>query len=115
MNWPCRSTKIFAIVFLIFEIYCIVPKKLGDILFHIVSPQTMSYNAQMQYMYDFLQTLFHTAVLDGKGTVMKISTKCNRCGVSNHVRIILMTSLFAFSCRLAQHHTKGRDIIYMTQ
>ena len=27
----------FAITFLNFEIYCIVSKKLGDILFHIVS------------------------------------------------------------------------------
>ena len=80
MNWRCRSTKIFAIVFLNLEIYCIVPKKLGDILFHIVSPQTMSYIAQMQYMYDFLQTLFHTAILGGEGTVMKIRTKCNPCG-----------------------------------
>ena len=32
-------------------------------------------------MYDFLQTLFHTAILGGEGTVMKISTKCNRCGL----------------------------------
>ena len=60
--------KIFAIIFLNFEMYCIVTKKLGDILFHIVSPQTMSYIAQMQYMYDFLQTLFHTAIHGGKGT-----------------------------------------------
>ena len=75
------STKLFAI-FLNFEIYCIVPKKLGDILFHIVSPQTMSYIAQMQYMYDFLQALFHTAILGGEGTVMKISMKCNRCDLS---------------------------------
>ena len=71
MNWRFRSTKIFAIIFLNFEIYCIVPKKLGDILFHIVSPQTMSYIAQMQYMYDFSQALFHTAILGGEGTVMK--------------------------------------------
>ena len=68
-------------IFLNFEIYCIVPKKLGDILFHIVSPQTMSYITQMQYMFDFLQMLFHTAVLGGEGTVMKISTKCNLCGL----------------------------------
>ena len=61
--------------------YCIVPKKLGDILFHIVSPQTMSYIAQMQCMCGFLQTLFHTVILGGEGTVMKISTKCNRCGL----------------------------------
>ena len=80
MNWRCRSTKIFAIIFLNFEINCIVPKMLDDSLFHIVSPQTISYIAQMQYN-DFLQTLFHTAVLDGEGTVMKISTKCNRCGL----------------------------------
>ena len=39
--------KIFVIIFLNFEIDCIVPKKLGDILFHIVFPQTMSYIAQM--------------------------------------------------------------------
>ena len=82
MNWRCRSTKIFAIIFLNFEICCTVPKKLGDILFHIVSPpQTMSYIAQMQYMYDFLQKLFHTAILGGEGTVMKISMKCNQCGL----------------------------------
>ena len=83
VNWRCRSTNIFSIIFLNFEIYCIVPKKLGDILFHIVSPQTMLYIVQMQcmYMYDFLQTLFHTAILGGEGTVMKISTKCNRCGL----------------------------------
>ena len=55
--------------------------KLGDILFQVVSPQTMSYIALMQYMYDFLQTLFHTAILGGEGTVMKISTKCNWCGL----------------------------------
>ena len=47
--------------------------------FHIESSQTLSYIAQMQYMYDFLQMLFHTAILSGEGTVMKISTKCNRC------------------------------------
>ena len=74
MNWRCRSTKIFAIVFLNLEIYCIVPKKLGDILFHIVSPQTRSYIAQMQCMYDFLQALFHTVILSGEGAVMKIIT-----------------------------------------
>ena len=45
VNWRCRSTKIFAIIFLNFRINCIVPKKLGDILFHIVSAQTMSYIA----------------------------------------------------------------------
>ena len=75
--------KIFAIMFLNFEICSIVPKKLGDISFHVASPQTMSYIAQMKYMYmyDFLQTLFHTAILGGEGTVMKISTKCNRCGL----------------------------------
>ena len=79
MNWHCRSTKIFTVIFLNFEIYCIVPKKLGDILFHIASPQTMSHIAQMQYMYDFLQVLLHTAINGGKRTVMKISTKSNRC------------------------------------
>ena len=51
------------------------------LVFHIVSPQTMSYIAQMQYMYDFLQTLFRTAILCGEGIVMKISMKCNRCGL----------------------------------
>ena len=71
----------FAIIFLNFKIYCIVHQKLGDILFHIVFPQTMSYIVQMKYMYGFLQTLFHTAILGGEGTVMKISTKCNRCGL----------------------------------
>ena len=79
MNWRCRYTKIFSIIFLHFEIYCTVPKKLSDILFHIASPQTMSYIAHMQFLYDFLQTLLHTAILGGEGTAMKISTKCNRC------------------------------------
>ena len=69
----------FAMIFLNFEIRCLVPKKLDDILFYIVSPQTMPYVAQMQYMYDFSQTWFHTAILVGEGTVMKISMKCNRC------------------------------------
>ena len=55
--------------------------KMGDILFHIVSPKTKSYIAQMQYMYDFLQTLFHTAILGGEGTVMKSKYGCNRCGL----------------------------------
>ena len=41
----------------------VVPKKLVNFFFHIVSSQTTSYVAQMQYMYDFLQTLFHTAIL----------------------------------------------------
>ena len=45
--------------------------------FHIVSSQTMSYIAQMQYMYDSSQTLFHMAILGGEWAVMKISTKCN--------------------------------------
>ena len=36
---------------------------------------------QMQYMYDFLQTLLHTAILGGEGTAIKISTKCNWCGL----------------------------------
>ena len=44
-------------------------------------PETMSCIAQMQCMYDFLQTLFHTAILGGEGTVMKTSTKCNQCGL----------------------------------
>ena len=59
VNWPCRSTKLFAIIFLNFEINCIVPKKLGDILFHIVSPQTMSCIAQMQYIAHFRRSHFH--------------------------------------------------------
>ena len=75
----CRSTKICAIILFNFEIDCIVPKKLGDILFHIMSPQTTSYIAQMQYMYDFLQTLFLMAILGGEETVMKINMKCNWC------------------------------------
>ena len=79
MNWRCRSTKIFAIKFLNLEIYYTVPKKLVSFLFHIVSLQTKSYVAQMQYMYDCLQTLFHTPILGGEGTVIKISTKCNQC------------------------------------
>ena len=52
-----------------------------NFLVHIVSSQIKSYVAQMQYMYDFLQTLFHTAILGGEGTVMKISSKCNLCDV----------------------------------
>ena len=58
--------------------YYIVREKLSNI-FHIVSSQTTSYIAQMQYTYDSSQTLFHTAILGGEWTVMKISTKCNRC------------------------------------
>ena len=79
MNWRRRSIKIFAIIFLNLEICYIVPKKLVDFFFHIESSQTLTYIAQMQYMYDFLQMLFHTAILGGEGTVMKMSTKCNRC------------------------------------
>ena len=78
-DWRCRSTKIFAIILLNLEIYYIVPKKLVNFFFHVVSSQTMLYIAQMQYMYDFLQTLFHTAILGGEGTVMAVSTKCNQC------------------------------------
>ena len=33
----------------------------------------------MQYMYDSSQTLFHMAILGGEWTVMKLSTKCDRC------------------------------------
>ena len=77
VNWRCRSTKIFAITFLTLEIYFIVPKKLVEFFFHIVSSKTTSYVAQMQYMYDLLQTLFHTAILCGEGTVMKISYRCD--------------------------------------
>ena len=32
-------------------------------------------------VHDFLQTLFHTVILEDEGTVMKISTKCNWCGL----------------------------------
>ena len=53
-----------------------------DVFFHIVSSQTRSYMAQMQYMYASLQTFFHTAILDGERTLMKISTKCNPCDLS---------------------------------
>ena len=77
MNWCCRSTKIFAIIYLNLEVYNIVREQLSNI-FHIVSSQTTSYIAQMQYMYDSLQT-FHMAILGGEWTVMKISTKCNWC------------------------------------
>ena len=63
-------------IYLNLEIYYIVR---CQIFFHIVSSQTTSYIAQMQYMYDSSQTLFHTAILVGEWTVMKISTKCNRC------------------------------------
>ena len=52
-------------------------QEVGRHFFHIISPQTTSNIAQMQYMNDFLQTLFH--ILGGERTVMKISTKCNRC------------------------------------
>ena len=48
--------------------------KLVEILFI----QTTWYVTQMQYMFDFLQTLFHMAILGGEGTVLKISTTCNR-------------------------------------
>ena len=65
-------------IYLNLEIYYIVREKLSNI-FYIVSSQTTSYITQMQYMYDSSQTLFHTAILGGERTVMKISTKCNRC------------------------------------
>ena len=54
-------------------------REVVEYFFHIVSSQTTSYIAQMQYMYDSSQTLFHKAILGGEWTVMKISTKCNRC------------------------------------
>ena len=54
-------------------------QKVGRNFFHIVSSQTTSYSAQMQYMYDFLHTLFHKAILGGEGTIRKISMQCNRC------------------------------------
>ena len=55
-------------------------QEVGQIFYHTVSSQTTSYiAAQMQYMYDFLQTLFHMVILDGEGTLMKVSRKRNRC------------------------------------
>ena len=54
-------------------------REVVEYFFHIVSSQTASYIAHMQYMYDSSQTLFHTAILGGEWTVMKLSTKCNRC------------------------------------
>ena len=77
VNWRCKSTKIFALMCLNLEIYYIVREKLSNI-YYIVSSQRTSYIAQMQYMYNSLQTLFHTAILGGEWTVMKISAKCNR-------------------------------------
>ena len=55
-------------------------QEVGRIFYDTVSSQTTSYiAAQMQYMYDFLQTLFHKAILGGEGTLIKVSRKCNRC------------------------------------
>ena len=55
-------------------------QEVGRIFYHTVSSQTTSYiAAQMRYMYDFLQTLFNTAILGGEGSVMKVSRKCNPC------------------------------------
>ena len=55
-------------------------QEVGQTFYHTVSSQTTSYiAAQMQYMCDFLQSLFHSAILDGGGTVMKVSRKCYRC------------------------------------
>ena len=65
------STKIFAIIFLNLEIYNIVLKKLSSVFFILCPPIQRTYIAQMQYIYDSLQTLFHTAILGGEGTVMK--------------------------------------------
>ena len=65
MNWRCRSTKIFAI-FLNLESYDISSETLVE-MFFILCP----YIAQMQYMYDFLQTLCNTAILGGEETIMK--------------------------------------------
>ena len=62
--------------------------KLGNLLhstrevveyFFILCSRKQCHTSQMQYMYDSSQTLFHTAILGGEWTVMKISTKCNRC------------------------------------
>ena len=96
VDWRCRCTKIFAKIFLNLEIYYIVSKKLVDFFFHVMSSQTTLYIAQMQHMYDFLQTLFHTAILGGEETVMKISTKCNRCN--------LFQTMSELSARLAYCH-----------
>ena len=54
-------------------------REVVEYFFHIVSSQTTSYIAQMQYMYDSSQTLFHTAMIGGEWAVMKISTKCYLC------------------------------------
>ena len=56
-------------------------REVVEYFFHIVSSQTTSYIAQMQYMYDSSQTLFHKAILGGELTEMKISTKCYRCDI----------------------------------
>ena len=70
VDWLCRSTKIF----------CNNIFKHGNLLHYTQEvAQITLYIAQMQYMYDFLQTLFHTAILGDEGTVMKVSTKYNRC------------------------------------
>ena len=69
-------------------------QELGRFFFRIVSSQTTSYIAQMQYMYDFLQTLFHTAILGGEGTVMKISMKCNRCDLFQTIVVVFVALLF---------------------
>ena len=63
----------------VYKTICNTIFKLGN--YYIVREKlskTSSYIAQMQYMYDSSQTLFHTAILGGEWTVMKISTKCNR-------------------------------------
>ena len=67
-------------------------REVVEYFFHIASSQTTSYIAQMQYMYDSSQTLFHMAILGGEWTVMKISTKRNRCDLFQ-----TMSELFAWS------------------
>ena len=54
-----------------------VREKLSNIFSYCVLAN--KYIAQMPYMYDSSQTLFHKDILGGEWTVMKISMKCNRC------------------------------------
>ena len=79
VDWLCRSTKIFCNNIFKHENLLHYTQEVGRYFFHVVSSQITLYIAQMQYMYDFLQTLFQTAILGDEGTVMKVSTKYNRC------------------------------------
>ena len=107
MNWRCGSTKLFVIIYLNLEIYYIVREKLSNIFSYCVLAKT-SYIAQMQYMYDSSQTLFHTAILGGEWTVMKISTKCNRCDLFQpcqnylHGQLVVTLSDFARAKQVLQ-------------